>query len=247
MQVIFLGTNGWYDTETGNTVCILIETKNFYIIFDAGNGLYKADKYIKDEKPVYMFLSHFHLDHICGLHILNKFRFKSGLKIFGPTGTKSVLNTVINQPFTMPIEQLPYEVKLFELPEDQRQLPFYLETKPLLHSSLTLGYRVEVDGKVIAYCPDTDYCENAVELSRNANLLIAECAYKAGQMSEEWPHLNPETASQLAKEANAKQLALVHFDARLYESLDDRRDAEKVAQVIFSNTIAAVDELHLKI
>ncbi len=41
--VIFLGTNGWYDTNIGNTICILVETKKEYLILDAGNGFYKID------------------------------------------------------------------------------------------------------------------------------------------------------------------------------------------------------------
>ena len=71
---------------------------------DAGNGLYKADRYIKDDLPVFLFLSHFHLDHIEGLHVLSKFHFKS-LIIFGQKGTKQVLSTIINEPFTVPLEQ----------------------------------------------------------------------------------------------------------------------------------------------
>ncbi|MEK7333592.1 MAG: ribonuclease Z, partial [Nitrospirota bacterium] len=60
MKITFLGTNGWYDTATGNTICILVETERYDIILDAGNGLYKADRYISNKKPVYLFLSHFH-------------------------------------------------------------------------------------------------------------------------------------------------------------------------------------------
>jgi len=36
MQVTFLGTNGWYDSATGNTVSALISTENYDIILDAG-------------------------------------------------------------------------------------------------------------------------------------------------------------------------------------------------------------------
>ena len=86
MKVIFLGTNGWYDTDTGNTICTLINSEKYHIILDAGNGIYKADRYIHDDLPVYLFLSHFHLDHIEGLHVLNKFRFSQGLRIFGQKG-----------------------------------------------------------------------------------------------------------------------------------------------------------------
>ena len=50
--------------------------KSYDIIFDAGNGIAKADRYISQEKPVLLFLSHFHIDHIAGLHTLVKFRLK---------------------------------------------------------------------------------------------------------------------------------------------------------------------------
>jgi ribonuclease BN (tRNA processing enzyme) len=36
MKIIFLGTNGWYDTKTGNTVSTLIVTKEHNIVLDAG-------------------------------------------------------------------------------------------------------------------------------------------------------------------------------------------------------------------
>lgn len=31
LKIIFLGTNGWYDTVTGNTIAILIETSSHFI------------------------------------------------------------------------------------------------------------------------------------------------------------------------------------------------------------------------
>ena len=39
MQVIFLGTNGWFDTAAGNTVSVLVQSEEYDIIFDAGNGI----------------------------------------------------------------------------------------------------------------------------------------------------------------------------------------------------------------
>jgi len=247
MQVVFLGTNGWYDTDTGNTICILIKSDKYHIILDAGNGLYKIDNYCNKKKLAYLFLSHFHLDHIIGLHILNRIKCFQELHIFGPKGTKNILNKFINSPFTMPISQLPFPVEIYELPKDQKKVPFHVNSKPLLHSSLTLGFRLGLNEKVISYCPDTGYCENAVELSRNADLLIAECAYKSGQESLKWPHLNPETAAKIAKEADAKRLALVHFDAHLFNTLDERKEAEKKAQEIFKNTFASSDDLIVNI
>lgn len=247
MQIVFLGTNGWYDTNTGNTICILLKTNDYYIVLDAGNGIYKVDDYCDDKKLVYLFLSHFHLDHIVGLHILNKIKCFKDLHIFGPVGTKNILTTIINAPFTLPISQLPFKIGIHELPEEQGILPFYVDSKPLLHSSLTLGFRIEIDGKVISYCPDTGYCENAVKLARNADLLITECAYKSGQSIAKWPHLNPEDAARIAKEAKAKRLALTHFDASIYQTIEERKEAEKQGQKVFENTFAAMDGMWIKI
>ena len=154
MRVIFLGTNGWFDTDTGNSICTLIETEKASIILDAGNGLYKLDRYRAgdDGREAYLLLSHFHLDHIVGLHTLNKFRFPQGLTVCGPTGSRDILNTFVNRPFTAPLADLPYNTTIYEMPEEKNKLGITVDAKPLLHADPTIGYRIEVDGKVISYC-----------------------------------------------------------------------------------------------
>lgn len=243
MKAIFLGTNGWYDTETGNTVCTLIQSERYDILLDAGNGLHRADRYLDGRKPTFLFLSHFHIDHIEGLHILAKFRFTEGLVICGPEGCRAILGVFLNQPFTVPLADLPYPIRIMEMPEDAASLPFSVEALPLRHSSLTLGYRITIDGRIAAYCPDTGYCENAATLAREADLLITECAYKNDQFFEGWPHLNPGTAARIACEAGAKRLVLTHFDASVYRNLAERKEAEAVAAGIFPATIAGMDGL----
>lgn len=249
MDVIFLGTNGWYDTQTGNTVCVLVRSAKFDIVLDAGTGFYKLDQYIRDQKkkPVYLFLSHFHLDHVIGLHTMDKFKFSLGLTISGPLGTRNALKTLISEPFTAPLSRVPYQVTFRELPSERTKIPFKVEARPLQHSSLTLGYRFEIEGKSLSYIPDTGYCKNAVILSKGVDLLIAECAFKSGQSNESWPHLNPEKAAQIAKEANANKLALVHFDARLYQTQAERKISERIARRIFKNTFATKDGLQIEV
>lgn len=249
MKVIFLGTNGWYDSATGNTISILLQTDRYIIIFDAGYGLAQLDRYIDrhDTRPAVLFLSHFHLDHVAGVHTLAKLPLHGGLTICGPTDARRILDGLINHPFTLPLADLPYPVHVLELPEEADRLPFRVEAKTLRHSALTLGFRIEMEGRVIAYCADTGYCENAVALARDADLLIAECAYASGCANESWPHLNPETAAQIARESQAKRLVLVHFDAEQYPEIRDRETAAVAARRIFPETVAAVDGLEVTI
>jgi len=246
VKITFLGTNGWYDTETGNTVCTLVETEKYYIILDAGNGIYKINQYISNRKPVYLFISHFHLDHIIGLHILNKFDFKR-LHIYGQEGTKEFVEKIINIPYTVPLSKLPFRVEINELSEGHHDIPFLIECRFLHHSSKCMGYRFELDGNIITYCPDTGVCKNAIELAKDADLLITECSFKSGQRNAEWPHLNPEDAALIAKEANAGKLVLLHFDANIYKTLQERKEAEEKAREIFNNAFAALDNMEIKI
>ncbi len=246
MRVSFLGTNGWYDTDTGNTVCILVQFQGYNVAFDAGNGFYKIRLQLKEGADLFLFLSHFHLDHISGLHVLNSMKHLSSVKIYGPVGTRKILRTFVNAPFTVPLKALPFPVTVRQLPGGKKP-PFNIYAKPLKHGSLTLGYRIETDEGVVAYCPDTGYCRNAVALGKDADLLIAECAFKSGQENPKWPHLNPETAARIAKEAGAKMLALVHFDASIYKNMGDRKKAEGAARRIFKNTFAAEDDMYIEV
>jgi ribonuclease BN (tRNA processing enzyme) len=246
MKVTFLGTNGWYDTKTGNTICILIETDKAYIVFDAGNGIYKIDNHIRSQKPIYLFISHMHLDHVTGLHIFNKFKFKQSINIIIPLSLKSTLQKLISRPITIPLNKLPFKVRVNTF-DRKINAPFSIQAFKLNHPSPCWGYRLETEGKIIAYGVDTGRCKNLYLLAKNADLFIAECSYRKGEIHKGWIHLNPEQAAEVAKQAKTKKLALVHFDASRYLTFRDRQQAEKAAQVIFKNTFAARDNLKIKL
>jgi len=244
VKIIFLGTNGWYDSETGNTISILVQTDLVDVVFDAGYGVAKLDRYVgSGRKPVILFLSHYHLDHIVGLHTLFKCRLRAGLTMVIPRGTRDTLRTIMAPPFTAHFSELPYPAHVVELPGEEHALSPLLavEASPLHHVTQTLGYRIGIAGVTLAYVPDTGYCANALHLARNAHVLLAECAYAPGLSSDAWPHLNPETAARIAAEANAKALYLVHFDAAQYPHLSHRDVAEEKARLIFPHSRAARD------
>ncbi|MBF0096481.1 MAG: ribonuclease Z [Magnetococcales bacterium] len=247
MKITFLGTNGWYNSSTGDTICILVEGQGETIILDAGSGFARLPTLAAAGQTVNLLLSHFHLDHISGLHVLGKYRFPGGLRLFAPTGGREVLQRFLAQPFTMPWDRLPYPVRLHELPEESGQAPWLEACREMRHTALTLGYRIRLQNQVVVYCPDTGYCDNALELARGADLLLAECAFRPGEEESSWPHLNPETAARLALQAGVKQLVLVHFDASRYVDLAQRDEAVQAARRIFPQVIGSRDGMVLEI
>ncbi len=189
-----------------------------------------------------MILSHFHLDHIAGLHTLVKFKLKKGLTICGQKGTRKLLNKFVARPFTVPLVKLPYPVRIAELPSEKARLPA-VETLPLVHADPVLGFRLKVDGKVVTYCTDTGFCPDALKLARGADALITECAHLPGETNPHWPHFNPETATRLAAEAGAKRLIMTHFSAERYHKPGLRAMALRPAKKTFSRTLPARDGL----
>ena len=245
MNITFLGTNGWYATDLGNTTSTIICSDDFYIVLDAGDGIYKIDQCIDDDKPIILLLSHLHLDHLIGLHVFAKFQFKQEINIYGYNGTKSGINLIIKHPYSSPFAKLPVKVKIHDLEEGKHNIGFPLTCRLLVHADPSLGFRLELDNKIITYCTDTGLCPNLYELAKDADLFITECSYKPGQEEWGWPHLKPEEAADVAMKSKVKKMILTHFDASSYKTIQDRKKAEKKARALFPETKAAIDGLKI--
>lgn len=248
MKIIFLGTNGWYSSPTGDTPCILIDTKDQYIILDAGNGIYKLDNYIKEDKPISMFISHFHIDHVSGLHTFAKFNFKQGIDVYVGKGRTKDFETLVNPPFTVGYKPKPENIfnlktaiRLHELSESIQNIPFQVAVLEQHHAYVDHGFRIKLEEKTIAYTGDCGFTNASRKLAQGVDVLICECSNKKTENPDNWGHFDPIQAATLASESNVKQLILTHFGSHLYTSLEDRKWAEEEAKKIFSNTIAATD------
>jgi ribonuclease Z len=105
-------------------------------------------------------------------------------------------------------------------------------------------------GRKFVYCTDTIYCDNAVELAQDADVLIHEAtfAHQDAELAYQRLHSTSTMAAQTALGAKAKQLIMTHFSPRYAPgnaiALDDLL---KEAQTIFPNTIMAHDFLTYEI
>lgn len=249
MKLVFLGTNGWFSTKTGLTTCALVDCKECYIVLDAGEGIQHLDKYITDDKkPIYLFLSHLHLDHIYGLHIIPKFNFKQGIKIIGKPGIIESLGKICKQPFIMALEDVPYGVKVSEVPEGTHESPIKFKCKIFPHADPSMAYRFTIEGKDVCYCTDLGASEKLTEFVRDSDIMIAECSFKPNEpIDKGWPHMNPEIVSNTAKDGNVKKLLLMHFGAERYPTIKERKEAEIIAKSIFENTTATEDGMEIEL
>lgn len=239
MKIIFLGTNGWYGTHNSNAICTLIDSEEGYIIFDAGDGIYKLRDYVKEDKPIYLFLSHLHLDHTFGFHIVPSVFRKEKFNVILEKGNEKLLREIIRHPYAVPFGD---NFHFNEVLEGEYENPLKFKSLKLSHIDPVMGYRVNLEGKEIAYCLDSGVCDNVVNLAKNTDIFITECSSLPGHSNPEWGHLSPEEAAQMAKDAGAKKMIMTHLSIH-YQNEDKKLEAEKIAQKIFKNSLMAEDDL----
>ncbi len=99
-------------------------------------------------------------------------------------------------------------------------------------------------GTKVAYCTDTIYCDNAVTLAQDADVLIHEAtfAHQDAEMAYQRLHSTSTMAAQVALQANVKNLIMTHFSPRYAPGNNlQLEDLLKEAQMIFANTRLAHD------
>lgn len=89
-------------------------------------------------------------------------------------------------------------------------------------------------GRVVAIFGDTKACPQAVRAAQNADVLVHEATFAAGdeKTAERMFHSTVSDAAKLALQANVKQLYLTHISAR-YTEEEQCLMLEQQAQTIF--------------
>ena len=103
-------------------------------------------------------------------------------------------------------------------------------------------------GVSMVYCTDTLYTESAIEISKEADLLIHEATYasKETEMAYQRGHSTATMAAQIAEKANVEQLILTHFSPRYTPGNETSpNDLLNEAKAIFPNTQLAKDFLQI--
>ncbi len=94
---------------------------------------------------------------------------------------------------------------------------------------------VKKPGVKVVYSGDTEPCDNIVEISKNADLLIHDSTFF--EVMEDRMHSGAKEAAKIAKKAGVKSLFLTHFSRR-YTNL---KELEEEARKVFRNSFAAKD------
>lgn len=99
-------------------------------------------------------------------------------------------------------------------------------------------------GRKLAYCTDTIFCEAAVNLAQDADVLIHEAtfAHQDAELAYQRLHSTSTMAAQVALAAQVQQLIMTHFSPRYAPGNDvEVKDLLAEARAIFPRTELASD------
>ncbi|WP_204152307.1 ribonuclease Z [Leptolyngbya sp. CCY15150] len=99
-------------------------------------------------------------------------------------------------------------------------------------------------GRKFVYCTDTIYCDNAVTLAQDADVLVHEATFSHhdAEMAYQRLHSTSTMAAQVALSAQVQQLVMTHFSPRYAPgNAVDLGDLLAEARAIFPNTVMAHD------
>ncbi|KEO75521.1 hypothetical protein EL17_01345 [Anditalea andensis] len=159
-------------------------------------------------------ISHFHGDHFGGLIFLlleeKKNKREKPLYIVSPIGMDDKLKAAADlfYPGSDILSDLNIIYKFYGAHQQLDLGSLVIKTFPVIHSPDTLphGVRMEVDGVTIAYSGDTEWTEEIIPLSDEADLFICECNFYS---TESAGHLSYKVLSN--KDLNCKRLLLTHL------------------------------------
>jgi phosphoribosyl 1,2-cyclic phosphodiesterase len=223
----------------GNTSCVEVVEGDRSIILDAGTGIRDlGNEILKNHRgrrqEIALFLSHFHIDHLCGLPFFRPlYRPGTDLHIYGPEGFRKDLRTILadffsEEFFPVPLSKLPAKLNFHLLNgRTVNRPPFRVASFYINHPGWTLGYVVACRGKRIAYLCDHEPLAHYRHLRRETeggyrrrlarhlkglDLLIHDAQFTDNQYPyyKGWGHSPWSYPVRLAEEARVKRLVLFH-------------------------------------
>lgn len=232
MKIVTLGTGNAFASDGRASTSILLDGTSKILLDCSPQTIQSLRKYNLSPNQIdYIFISHLHGDHSGGLpfFLLNLKNRESGVvTISGPPGLKKQITNVYAEYFG-DIDITEY----FKFKSLTSDYPFGLQYIEGDHSVLDYIYKIKLDNKIIVYTGDTRPI-NLSKFAQNADYLIHEAGEIDSNRAHVSAHTTPIQAAEIAKNANAKNLILIHranFNQELIDNI----------QSIFPNTLLPND------
>lgn len=229
MQLQFVGCGDAFGSGGRYNTCFHVTGEHVNFLIDCGASSLPALKRLNIARNDIdlILITHFHGDHFAGLPFLlldAQFGRRSRpLVIAGPEGIETRLSQAMEVMFEHSSRTKPkFELSIVTMQPEQPQRFGEVNVTPysVVHGESGgpfLAYRIEAEGRVIAYSADTEWTETLIPLARDADLFVAE-AYTHDRIVKN--HLSLSTLEAHLAEIAPKRLILTHMSDDMLGRLD---------------------------
>jgi ribonuclease BN (tRNA processing enzyme) len=229
MQLQFVGCGDALGSGGRFNTCFHVTGERVNFLIDCGASSLPALKrqgIARDAIDVIL-ITHFHGDHFGGLPFLlldaQFTRRTRPLVIAGPEGIETRLTQLMEALFensSKTRQRFDLSVVALKPKETRRFGAVNVTPFPVVHGESGgpfLAYRVEAEGRVIAYSADTEWTETLIPAACDADLFIAEAYYYDKPVKN---HLSLKTLEAHLPEIKPKRLVLTHMSDDMLGRLD---------------------------
>lgn len=231
----------------GNTSSVAVYTSDASpILLDLGTGVRELGDSLDGPFVGSIFVTHLHWDHVQGLPFFAPLLAPGAVaKIYGPyqqdCSLCEALEAFVRPPyFPVSMGELPCELTTTGIGDESVTVgAAVVMSRAVPHVGDTNGYRIEHDGRSVAYIPDhqqpdddSEVDANVIELCCEVDLLIHDAQYTPEEFAAKstWGHCTIDYAIQVAAKSGAKRLALFHHDPSHCDDILDELTARAIEQ-----------------
>jgi phosphoribosyl 1,2-cyclic phosphodiesterase len=221
-----------------NTPCVEVRLGGgTLIVLDAGSGIGALGRSLAQEAPqrIDLLLTHLHLGHLEGLTQFDPlWHPETMLHIWGPASPSRSLAERITRYFSPPLSpvelaDLPARISFHDLPNHEWTIgEATIAAAPIVHPGPTVGFRVTVGARSLAYLPDHEPALGAglqegspewisgCELASGVDVLLHDAQYTGAEYADHvgFGHSSVEDAVRFASIAGVDHVVLFHHDSR---------------------------------
>ncbi len=212
-----MGCSGSFPGPDSPASCYLIDTGDFRLVLDLGNGAVGAlQRYASLADVDAICLSHLHADHCIDMLGYSVFQNdhpdgpRRRIPVYGPAGTQDRLARALGAEHRGMADAFDFATLAPGIIDIG---PLRVTTRHMNHPIETLGFRIEHAGKALAYSADTGPTEELVRLAAGADVLLSEASFIEGPDLPGDLHLTARQAAEHAARAGVGELVLTHLVA----------------------------------